>query len=260
MPTYVNGRIPADLLIVFDKGTDSEGYWEHALSPATLARHRALVKLALKHTGRDLKLGPGWRCYRPYAQQVRAREIHGNWAAVPGTSSHGGTFEGQQTLAMDYGWWDWVYEKFGTNKRAVWYADCRAVGLTPGLIEPRRGYPDEPWHVVDENPWVMPSYASTDSNPLEDDMIDDANAKKIAKAVWAQYVGDRDNQWTSYGTAGGLLAQTHARAGNAASRIAAVMAETEGPLTPAQIDAIAVALKTDLGKAVAVELSKRLAS
>lgn len=167
MPTYTNGRIPSSLLVVFRTGRNTtDGYWEHAFSPATLARHQALVKLAKKHTGRDLALGDGWSAYRPYEQQIRAKQIHGIYAATPGTSSHGGTFEGQQTLAGDYHNWSWVYEKFGTNKRAAWYADCRAVGLTPGLIEPRRGYPDEPWHVVDENPWVMPSYASTTSTPF----------------------------------------------------------------------------------------------
>src|SRR5690606_6789363 len=39
------------------------------------------------------------------------------------------------------------------DKRAAFFEDCRAVGLSPHLISPQRGYPDEPWHVVDLDPW-----------------------------------------------------------------------------------------------------------
>jgi len=172
MPTYSNGRIPLDLLVVFARGWNkTDGNWFHALSPATYAKHLALVERAKRRTGRKLVISGGWSAYRPYEAQVLARQIHGNWAAVPGTSSHGGFWEGRQTLAMDYGNWKYVYGNGDGedtyDKRAAFFADCRAVGLEPDLISPRRGYPDEPWHVVDLDPWG-PVPAGLNVNPLDD--------------------------------------------------------------------------------------------
>lgn len=151
MVTYSNGYIPSSLLVTFNVGRSAgEGEWKHQLSPATYAKHLALVALARKNTGRTLTLSNGWSGYRPYSAQVYARQRYGNGAAWPGTSSHGGFWEGQQTLAIDYGNWSYVYN----GSRDAFYRDCRAVGFEPGLISPQRGYPDEPWHVVDKNPWA----------------------------------------------------------------------------------------------------------
>lgn len=173
MPTYSNGYIPANLLVTFASGTNGDGYWEHQLSPGTLAKHRALVARARARTGKTLQASDGWSCYRPYKWQVVYRQRYGNGAAVPGTSSHGGIWEGRQTLAIDYHNWSTVY---GGNQ-AAFFADARAVGLTPGLIMRSRGYPDEPWHLIDENPWA-PAPAGTNSAPFdttkpleEDDML-----------------------------------------------------------------------------------------
>lgn len=153
MPSYSNGRIPDSLLVIFKTGNNkTDGAWKHQLSPSTLLKHRALVALAKKNTGKDLKISDGWGAYRPYNIQELARKLYGMGAAVPGTSSHGGFWEGRQTLAIDYGNWGEVY---GWNRDAF-YRDVRAVGLEPGLIHPSRGngYPDEPWHVVDLDPWA----------------------------------------------------------------------------------------------------------
>ena len=144
-----NGYIPESDLTIFRRGRNAtDGDWFWGLTPATYARHLALVERAKNRTRRTLEPTDGWGTYRHYAAQVIARRIYGNGAAVPGTSSHGGYWEGRETLAIDYSNWSWVYG----GDRATFYADCRAVGLTPGMIEPRRGYPDEPWHVIDENP------------------------------------------------------------------------------------------------------------
>jgi len=94
---------------------------------------------------------------------VKYRAVWGNGAAVAGTSSHGGLWEGQQTLATDYGNWADAYARFGGQ--AAFYADCRAVGLTPGLISKARGYPEEPWHVIDLDPWA-PAPAGTTASPF----------------------------------------------------------------------------------------------
>lgn len=152
MPSYSNGYIPDNLLITFREGwTAGEGNWKHQLSPATYAKHLNLVALAKHNTGRTLEITDGWGAYRPYASQVYARSLYGMGAAYPGTSSHGGFWEGKQTLAMDYGNWAWVFN----GSREDFYWAVREVGLVPGLIHPSRGngYPDEPWHVVDLDPW-----------------------------------------------------------------------------------------------------------
>jgi hypothetical protein len=146
-----NGDLPMGDLIVFKRGHNSvDGDWFWALPPASLARHNALVRRSVRRTGRALIPSDGYSTYRPRAAQKRAREIHGVYAAVEGTSSHGGFWEGVETMAIDYGNWAWVYENSGG--RAAFYEDVRAVGLTPGMITQERGYPDEFWHVIDFNP------------------------------------------------------------------------------------------------------------
>lgn len=170
-----NGYIPESDLIIFNRGrNDIDGDWYWGLTPATYARHLALVKRAKDRAGRTLEPGDGWSTVRPYDAQVIARRRYGIGAAWPGTSSHGGFWEGQETLAIDYSNWSWVYG----GDRSAFYEDCRAVGLAPGMIEPRRGYPDEPWHVIDLNPRVGPGPAATDATPFQEDDMYDENAEK----------------------------------------------------------------------------------
>lgn len=157
MARYPNGQIPDSVLHRFNSGRTvhwKDGRqivedWFWALTPGTYQKHLALVALAKRNTGRNLQLSAGFSCYRNLYGQAIARTLHGNGAARVGTSSHGGVWEGRDTLAMDYHNWSSVYG----GSRARWYADVRAVGLTPGMIEPSRGYPDEPWHVIDFDPW-----------------------------------------------------------------------------------------------------------
>lgn len=168
MPDYSNGYIPENLLVIFARGANTvDGAWFHGLPAATYARHLRLVELARERTGKTLRISDGWGAYRPYAAQQIARAIYGNGAAWPGTSSHGGVWEGRQTAAMDYSNWGDVY---GWD-RAAFAADCYAAGLTPNMIVPARGYPDEPWHVIDLDPWgEVPAGFDSTAFPLEDDM------------------------------------------------------------------------------------------
>ncbi|MEX8058750.1 hypothetical protein [Microbacterium sp. 16-032] len=162
---WKNGYIPESDLVIFNRGwNDTDGNWYWGLTPATYARHLALVDRAHDRTGRWLSPGDGWSTVRPMAGQQIARRLFGNGAAAPGTSSHGGFWEGRETLAVDYSNWAWVY----SGDRAAFYADCRAVGLSPGMIEPSRGYPDEPWHVIDLNP-RGPVPASSNAKPFEEE-------------------------------------------------------------------------------------------
>lgn len=171
MARYPNGQIPDSALHRFNAGRTvhwkngrqiiEDWYW--ALTPGTYRKHLALVALAKRNTGRNLQLSSGFSCYRPLYGQVIARTLHGNGAATVGTSSHGGVWEGRDTLAMDYHNWASVYD----GNRARWFADVRAVGLTPDMISPRRGYPDEPWHVIDFEPWrAVPAGGGATPFPL----------------------------------------------------------------------------------------------
>lgn len=169
MPSYSNGYIPDSLLVTFNTGWNStDGNWKHQLSAGTYRKHLNLVALAKRRTGRTLEITEGWGAYRPRHIQELARKIYGNGAAWPGTSSHGGFWEGKQTLAIDYGNWGWVYDW----NREAFYADARAAGLAPGLIHPSRGndYPDEPWHVVDLEPWAAVSGGNGDDDMSVEDI------------------------------------------------------------------------------------------
>lgn len=149
--TVRNGFIPEEYLVTIAEGWDEpDGHWKHQMTPATYQKHQRLLEIARRRTGRTLEISVGWGAYRPHHIQVLARQIHGIWAAWPGTSSHGGFWEGREVMAIDYSNWGWVY---GWN-RTAWNTDVRAAGLTPDMITPARGYPDEPWHVVDMNPQI----------------------------------------------------------------------------------------------------------
>lgn len=208
-----NGYIPDSELTRFgDHGynaTDKDWYW--SLTPGTLARVLALIALAYVHTGRRLSPGSGWTTYRPYWAQVIARNVWGIGAAWPGTSSHGGFWEGRETLAIDFSNWSYVYN----GDRAAFYADCWAVGLTPGMIEPRRGYPDEPWHVIDMNPRASaPAPAAV--TPSEEDELMGA-AQDLQKSI------------DTWGTR--LQAEIHDRRG-----VVIVWTPAEGQSTPTPDD------------------------
>lgn len=178
MPIYSNGNVPTELLITFNSGWDDLGYWEHQWPAHTLALHNALVARAAARRAAaglpplPLRLQAGWTAYRPLQWQKTYRAILGLGAADPGKSSHGGTFEGAQTMAGDYAWQS-VYRDCGG--RDAFFADCRAVGLAPGMIMASRGYPDEDWHVIDPDPWgAVPAFASTtEFNPYKSEEDDD---------------------------------------------------------------------------------------
>jgi len=159
---YRNGEVPVSWLIEFDSGYNSvDGAWVHSLPPSTYRKHLALVALAKRNTGRDLRIGVGWCAYRPIGPQRMLKKRFGIMAATPGTSSHGGFWENEEVMAIDYGNWSHVY----AGNRAAWFRDVRAVGLVPDMISPRRGYPDEPWHVIDRDPWAAVPSGGNVSRP-----------------------------------------------------------------------------------------------
>ena len=169
MGGYTNGAWPESMFIVIDQGVDEDGPWKHLVTAGTLHKINRLKELAFRRTKRRLEISPGWSCYRPVHAQRIYRQKYGLGASEVKKSSHGINWvDGDRgvriVLATDFHNWGWVY---GWDRDA-WYDDVRAAGLTPGLIHPSRGngYPDEPWHVIDLEPFKTPPIVQ------EDDMKD----------------------------------------------------------------------------------------
>lgn len=194
--SYRNGEVPSEWLVEFASGWNSaDGAWVHSLPPSTYRKHLALVALAKLNRGRDLKIGVGWCAYRPLAPQIMLKKRFGIMAATPGTSSHGGFWENRQVMAIDYSNWADVYD----GDRAAWFRDVRAVGLEPDLISPRRGYPDEPWHVVDLDPWAAVPSGGLDLPDIEQ-ILEDAMANPIIDVDSTLWIARNDGTFEQYET------------------------------------------------------------
>lgn len=149
MPRYPNGYIPASELVLIEGN--------HPATRGTAARWAALKADVLRNEGVTLRITGGENAYRSYAGQVFARKnacARGrcNDAAVPGTSSHGGSLNGRDSGAIDVDNWALLgKEKF--------YAYARRNGFEPGHFS------WEPWHIIDWNPYTVPSTAGGGTAP-----------------------------------------------------------------------------------------------
>ena len=174
---WPNGQIPGSALVLTDSGTNSDGYWEHLWAPGTLTRWRALVADVYENErdafGRRITLvvTPGWNAYRPLQAQKDAKKKYGRNAAAPGFSSHGGLFNGRDSMAVDVFNWSLLgREKF--------YAYARKHGFTPNVFD------WEPWHLIDYDPWVAPAGAgSTPFIPPEEDTLSAEDVQQIKAHV-----------------------------------------------------------------------------
>jgi hypothetical protein len=136
MARYPNGRIPKSALVHLGG--------QHWLTPGTKARWDALVADVLENEGVRLRITSGPNAYRDYDAQVEAKKRHGSNAAWPGTSSHGGVFNGRDSMAIDVGNW-------GEIGKTKFYAYARKHGFEPNYFD------WEPWHIIDWSPWTVPS-------------------------------------------------------------------------------------------------------
>jgi len=187
MPKYANGRIPAGVLFTVASGTDSNGYWEFQFSQGTWAKWQAAKRYAENKWGRTLYIRTGWNVYRPLNIQQQARDracAQGNClgAAWPGTSSHGGTWSSSRhtggrlvdALAIDV-------DPNGLTWAQVWEA-CRTAGFLCGAITKDIAGIDEPWHIIDLDPWrAVPASEGAEpfpeQNPVEESEEDDMKMK-----------------------------------------------------------------------------------
>ncbi|MEZ5110931.1 MAG: hypothetical protein R2732_05450 [Microbacteriaceae bacterium] len=177
MSRYKNGQVPDHALVRVGAGSNADGYWEHLLPAGTLRKHLALVALGKARSGRTLTITSGWNAYRPLpAQRVAranacARGRCGD-AATPGTSSHGGEYQGADAIAIDYSNWGAV---FGT--RQAFYDACRQVGLEPGVFS------WEPWHVIDRDPWAASPAGEAHHNEGLFMSLSEAEEREILEAA-----------------------------------------------------------------------------
>lgn len=145
--SYKNGQIPEDKLVCLGDGRNGDGYFKHLLPPGTAQRWRALVAEVKEREGVTLTISPGWNGYRPLQPQKDAKAKYGRNAAAPGESSHGGTFEGRDAMAIDVG-------NYGAIGEAKFFAYARKHGFTAGYFNGQQGRPKEPWHIIDFAPWA----------------------------------------------------------------------------------------------------------
>lgn len=186
MPTrYSNGYIPASALTKIDSGLDRYGYYEHVGSPHIIWLWRQTQAYALRKWGKKPLIRSGWNIYRPYDVQKAARDracAAGNCAAAayPGTSSHGGTwisvkYTGNRrvdALAIDV-------DENGLSWAQVWEA-ARAAGFLCGAITTAVAGIEEPWHIIDLDPWgAVPAGGEDVDVPLTQQEI-----TAIATEVW----------------------------------------------------------------------------
>lgn len=138
MTTYPNGQIPLDTLVHL--------YGEAWMTPATYERWLWLVAEGQRRHGWTAEVSPGANAYRDLETQKRtyANELAGN-AAYPGTSSHGGTYDGRDAMAIDVGNW-------GQLGKDAWYQLARDAGFEPNVFD------WEPWHIIDWTPYSAPTH------------------------------------------------------------------------------------------------------
>ncbi|MEV7874507.1 hypothetical protein [Microbacterium sp. NPDC089188] len=152
MPRYKNGQAPlADMVKLGEK---------HYLPHGTAARWAEMKRLALEKYGVLLEITPGWNGYRPLSIQYEYREELGVWAAVPGYSSHGLTYNGRDMAAIDVNNWRALAPWSESLAWARFVALCRIVGFIVDFVSPR-----ELWHIGDPDPFTIPAFASIDINP-----------------------------------------------------------------------------------------------
>lgn len=139
MGGYTNGNYPLRMMVHL--GGD------HYLPAGTAARWRWLQRAAWEKYGVWLIITAGWNGYRPYNIQVQYRKDLGIWAAVPGYSSHGLIYRGQQVAAIDVANWG----ELGWSR---FKALCRLAGFTVDFVSPQ-----ELWHIGDFNDiWTVPPF------------------------------------------------------------------------------------------------------
>lgn len=137
MARYPNGRIPKRDLVHLGG--------EHWLTQGTKVRWDRLVADVLENEGVRLQITEGPNAYRDIEwQRYYWNTLPYPQAAYFGTSSHGGEYNGRDSMAIDVDNWGMI----GKNK---FYAYARKHGFEPNFFD------WEPWHIIDWSPWTVPA-------------------------------------------------------------------------------------------------------
>lgn len=174
---YPNGEVPVEYLVHVSGVT--------YLPPGTYTRWLWMRSQAIERYGVTLWITSqwsfdwnAWNGYRPLGVQKKYREAYGNMAAWPGTSSHGGTYGGQQAFAIDVGnWMDLGWERFS--------ALANEAGFRTNFVTPT-----ELWHIADFNdPWAVPAFGGGSTVPKEwDEMATKDEIKAAVREVVAEEI------------------------------------------------------------------------
>ncbi|KAA0961197.1 hypothetical protein FQ142_10160 [Microbacterium sp. ANT_H45B] len=103
-------------------------------------------------------------------------------AAVPGTSSHGGKYQGREVFALDVANWQALARGNPSLAWSRFVALMTIVGLTIDFLKPR-----EQWYVGDFNPaWTVPTFGAVAINPGTTNRPTDVHKEdEMALTRWA---------------------------------------------------------------------------
>lgn len=171
---FENGKVPLDLLV----RRPARGKDFCLMMPGTAVKHDRLVALAAARFDGWVPVvsGPDDAYRRLAVQQYYSDTMPPGMAAWPGTSSHGGSFEGMECGAVDYGNW-------GEIGRAPWFQLARDAGFEPGFFNGQYGRPVEPWHVIDRTPWHVPGTPKPEIEIEEDDDMSKMKGARYVRAA-----------------------------------------------------------------------------
>lgn len=148
---YANGEVPTNLLVT----RPCAGKDLCVMMPGTAAKFDRLVALGQAEHGWTPVVSGAADGYRTIGMQWSYwNTLPYPQAAYPGTSSHGGTYDGRESGAVDIGNW-------GDVGQDVFFDLARRAGFQPGYFDGTAGKPLEQWHIIDWSPWDVPAPTPT---------------------------------------------------------------------------------------------------
>lgn len=178
MSTYPNGKIPDHLLIRRGDFLLTAGTW--AKFDDLVARVKRREDVTLRISTGSIPATRGAGAFRTYKMQVLVKAYwtlrgKSHMAAYPGTSSHGGEFNGVDALAIDI-------TNYSQIPLHVFFEEGRAAGFQMGYFDGRNGRPYEPWHIIDRDPYrkvTAPAAEKNDPIPAEPEEEEDDMSRNI---------------------------------------------------------------------------------
>jgi len=186
MARYPNGGIPRELLHRRVSGGKSDAW----LMPGTAEKYDRLVELGRQRYGWTPIISGPDDAYRSLDRQwYYWNTLPFPQAANPGTSSHGGEYNGWDSGALDIGNW-------GVIGKSAFYELAREAGFEPNYFD------WEPWHIIDWSPWTTTPAPTPEPDPVEPEEEDED--MKETYVWWKNAAGKQQN--LVYATGGNGMA------------------------------------------------------